>query len=82
MRKRYKCWRYELNLGPIGHKSDTLASRAIRTLQTLHYFLIYYCNFNVLKICQSRAMIDILCQDEGFELTYYIETLHVPYCRR
>ena len=38
--------------------------------------------FNVLKIWQSRAIIDIFCQDEGFELTCHIETLHVPYCRR
>ena len=31
--------------------------------------------FNVLKDSQSRAIIDWFCQDEGFELTYYIETL-------
>ena len=31
--------------------------------------------FNVLKVSQSRAIIDRFCQDEGFELTYYIETL-------
>ena len=29
----------------------------------------------VLKICQSRAITDKFCQDEGFELTCYIETL-------
>ena len=33
--------------------------------------------FNVLKVSQSRAIIDRFCQDEGFELTYYIETLFV-----
>ena len=38
--------------------------------------------FNVLKIWQTRAIMDILCQDEGFELDCYIETLQVPYCRR
>ena len=31
--------------------------------------------FNILKVSQSRAIIDRFCQDEGFELTYYIETL-------
>ena len=31
--------------------------------------------FNVLKVSQSRAIIDTFCQEEGFELTYYIETL-------
>ena len=31
--------------------------------------------FNVLKVSQSRAIIDSFCQDYGFELTYYIETL-------
>ena len=31
--------------------------------------------FNVLKVSQSRAKIDTFCQDGGFELTYYIETL-------
>ena len=34
--------------------------------------------FNALKVSQSRAVIDRFCQDEGFELTYYIETLCVP----
>ena len=34
--------------------------------------------FNVLKVCQSRAIIDKFCQDEGFELTYFIETLGNP----
>ena len=27
------------------------------------------------SVSQSRAIIDRFCQDEGFELTYYIETL-------
>ena len=31
----------------------------------------------MLKVSQSRAIIDRFCQDEGFELTYYIETLGV-----
>ena len=31
--------------------------------------------FNILKVSQSRPMIDRFCHDEGFELTYYIETL-------
>ena len=31
--------------------------------------------FIVLKVCQSRATIHRFCQDEEFELTYYIETL-------
>ena len=31
--------------------------------------------FNELKVSQSRAIIDRFCQKEGFELTYYIETL-------
>ena len=30
---------------------------------------------NVLKVSQSRGMIDRFCQDEGFELIYHIETL-------
>ena len=36
----------------------------------------YTVTFNVLlKVSQSRAIIDRFCQEEGFELTYYIETL-------
>ena len=35
--------------------------------------------FDVLKVSQTRAIIDRFCQDEDFELTYYIETLHEMY---
>ena len=37
-------------------------------------------SFNLLKVSQSRAIIDSFCQDEGFELTYYIETLITIVC--
>ena len=29
----------------------------------------------ILKICQSRAIIDRFCQDEEFGLTFYVETI-------
>ena len=46
----------------------------------MSWFSIWFrsVSFNVLKVSQSRAIIDRFYQDEGFELTYYIETLISP----
>ena len=69
------CRRYDLHLRPSSNKHDALASQllGIYTNDVSIWFEIL--TFNVLKGSQSRAIIDKFCQDEGFELTYYIETL-------
>ena len=71
-----KNWgRYDSNLRPLGYKHGALASTAMGNLQIWVSIWSTSVTFNVLKVSQSRAIIDRFCQDEGFELTYYIETL-------
>ena len=68
--------RYDLNLIPSNQQHGALASTAIGNfLIQCQYRSTTTVTFNVLKVSQSRAIIDRFCQDEGFELTYYIETL-------
>ena len=74
--EKNNCRRYDLNLRPSNHKHDTLTSAAIGILCNFKFrILSTNVTFNVLKVSQSRAIIDRFCQEEGFELTYYIETL-------
>ena len=53
-------------------------------LKQAQLLAIYFYECSILStivtfnVSQSRAMIDRFCQDEVFELTYYIETL--GYC--
>ena len=73
--EKNNCRKYDLNLRPTDSNITLKQARllGIYTLIVNIWFTIV--TFNVLKVSQSRAIIDRFCQDEGFELTYYIETL-------
>ena len=73
--EKNNCRKYDLNLRLSSYKHDALASMAIEIGISEFNIQSSIVTFNVLKVGQSRAIIDRFCQDEGFELTYYIETL-------
>ena len=73
-----KSWIYS-NLMEIGFYSNKRKIEKnnckIYDLNFRHSIWSTSATFNVLKVSQSRAIFDRFCREEGFELTYYIETL-------
>ena len=77
--KKDKCRRYNSNLGHFSYKIDTIVSTAVGNLQIFHQYLTKsIVTFIALKVCQSRAIIDMFYQDKGFELTYRICANRTP----